>query len=130
MEKDKQSGDAASAANSYINPWSRACVERDWDALLAMCNDDMVFMPPGTNAVSGGSMRQWLDSLPTVKAMSWSIARIRQDGDTACLHGPVKQTFTIEGRDEHFDGKYCDVMRRGSDGKWRFSLIIWNSNHA
>ncbi len=29
-------GDARSAMEQMIEPWSRACIERDWDALLAM----------------------------------------------------------------------------------------------
>ncbi len=132
MEKKKKKGSegAAAAAKRMINPWNRACIKRDWDALLAMCNDDIIFMPPGAPGVQGQAVRPWLDAIPPIKAMSWSVQRIVQIGNTAWLYGPVQQTFEIEGRDEHFDGKFCDVMRKGADGKWRISLVVWNSNQV
>ncbi len=60
--------------------------------------------------------------------MSWAVTEVEEDGDTAWVRGPVAQTLEIDGQDEHFDGKFVDVMKRGPDGSWRFSLIIWNSN--
>ena len=120
--------DALTAAQNIIEPWNRACIDRDWDAALSMCTEDMVFMPPGAPPVSGEAIRPWLDALPVIRAMDWSIDDLKESGDIAYLRGPVRQTFEIEGQTEEFDGKYCDVMVRGTDGQWRFSLIIWNTN--
>lgn len=121
-------GDARSAMEQMIEPWSRACMERDWDTLLAMCNDDIIFMPPGAPAVTGAAVRPWLDSFPEILAMSWSIDMLEQVGDLAWLRGPVNQTLVIDGQHLEFKGKYTDVIRRGRDGLWRYSLIVWNSN--
>lgn len=116
------------AIEDLIQPWIRACVDRDWDALLAMCTEDIVFMPPGDSLVTGAGVRPWLESFPVVKDMSWRIDRMEDMGDVALLRGPVRQILEIDGRDEEFDGKYFDVMRRTPDGTWRFDLIIWNRN--
>jgi len=85
-------------------------MERDWDALLAMCTKDIAFMPPGGSLVTGDEVRSWLESFPLVKEMSWSIDRIEEVGDVALLRGPVRQLLEIEGREEDFDGKYFDVI--------------------
>ena len=37
-------------------------------------------------------------------------------------------SYLFHRLEQRFDGKYCDVMRRGNDGRWRFALIIWNAN--
>jgi ketosteroid isomerase-like protein len=130
MSTATKGGSAAALVQETIGPWTRACVERDWDALLGMCDADVVFMPPGAAAVSGAAVGSWLDTFPTIKAMSWSASHVEEDGDTAWFHGPVQQTFEIDGNEVRFVGKYACVMRRGKDGRWLRSLVIWNANEA
>ena len=36
---------ALAALKDLIEPWTNACLTRDWDALLGMCTADIVFMP-------------------------------------------------------------------------------------
>jgi len=43
----------AGAVQEMIEPWTQACIRRDWDSLLSMCTDDVVFMPPGAPAATG-----------------------------------------------------------------------------
>ncbi len=118
------------AIRGIIDPWNRACLNRDWDALLSMCTDDMVFMPPNEPRVAGDALRPWLDAFPVIKEMSWGIDLLEGRGDLARLFGWVKETLEIDGQDVEFNGKYCDTMRKGEDGKWRFSMVIWNSDEA
>ena len=120
--------DAAAAVAKIIEPWNQACLDRDWDTLLSMCTDDVVFMPPGAAEVTGEEVRPWLDSFPVIRAMEWSVGDLEENGDVAHLRGPLRQTVEIDGQPEEFEGKYCDVMKKGSDGQWRFSLIIWNAS--
>lgn len=120
--------DAATAVQNAIEPWTQACLNRDWDALLSMCNDDIVFMPPGGPPVAGEAVRPWLEALPVFRTMEWSVDDLHEHGDVAYLRGPVRQLFEIDDQVEEFDGKYCDVMVKGADGQWRFSVVIWNAN--
>lgn len=120
--------DALTAAQNIIEPWNRAAINRDWDALLSMCTEDMVFMPPGAPPVSGEAIRPWLDAFPVIRDMNWSIDYIKESGDLAYLRGPVSETLEIEGQIVEFVGKYCDVMVRGADGQWRLSLVMWSAN--
>jgi ketosteroid isomerase-like protein len=114
--------------HSIVEPWTRACLTRDWDALLSFCTEDITFLPPGGPPISGAEVRPWLDSFPPIKAMSWDIKHIEARSGLGTLRGSVRQTIQIDGQDVPFDGKYCDIIRKEADGKWRFAVVIWNSN--
>lgn len=122
--------EAMAAVQKLIEPWSRACVDADWDKLLSMCTDDIVFMPPGAPAVSGEGVRPFLESFPTVRAMSWDVASLEAADDVAFVRGAVRQTLETDEGVQQFDGKYCDLFRRGPDGKWRFAVVMWNADEA
>jgi ketosteroid isomerase-like protein len=126
------SSDAKVAAEitRLIAPFTKAAIDRDWNALLDLCTDDVMFMPPGGPAVQGDAVRPWLDAFPVMKTFEWSIDHVDTDGDLAVIRGPVAETLVIDGEDVHIDAKYVDVLRRGGDGRWRFAAIIWNSNSA
>ena len=68
------------AIRGTFEAWRDACVRRDWDALLGMCTDDIVFLPPGESTVEGAGVRGWLDNFPIIKAMSLDIDRIEGIG--------------------------------------------------
>jgi ketosteroid isomerase-like protein len=121
---------ATLAIHEMIEPWNRAVINRNWDAMSDMCTADMVFMPPGGHSVAGPAIRPWLDEFPTVKSMSWDVDDVQEEGALAVARGSVRQTFEVDGEEVLFVGKYCDVLRRGDDGRWRFSEIIWNANEA
>ena len=118
------------AIRALIEPWTNACVRRDWDTLLGMCTDDVIFLPPNKPAVQNSGVRQWLDDFPTIKAMAWDIDHIEGVIGLACLRGWVKMTLDVSGQEVLFNGKYTDICRKQADGSWRFALVIWNSNES
>jgi len=122
--------DDVAAIRGTIEPWTNACVRRDWDRLLSMCTDDVVFLPPNEPAVEGGGVRAWLDNFPTIIAMSLDMERVEGAGQLACVRGWVKMTLEISGQQLAFDGKYIDVLRKQPDGMWRFAQVMWNANTA
>ena len=130
MASNESQAEAMAAVHNMIRPWSHAMIDRDWDKLLSMCTSDIVFMPEGQPSVSGDSIRPWLEDFPTVTEMSWDVDSLDASEDIAFLRGWAKQTFETDEGVSHLDGKYCDLMRREADGKWRFAVIIWNSNTA
>ena len=120
--------DDVTAIHAMIEPWNAACIQRDWTKVLSMCTDDMVFMPPDGPSAKGPELKTWLDALPNIKEMWWDIEQIDGGGETASLRGSVRETLEADGVEEKFVGKYTDVVRKGSDGVWRFESIMWNSN--
>jgi ketosteroid isomerase-like protein len=116
------------AIHGLIEPWARACVTRDWDALLSMCTRDVAFLPPGEPIVQGATVRAWLDAFPETRAMWWDISQLEGQSDLACLRGNVHLTLVVDAKVVRFEGKYSDTMRKEADGQWRFATITWNSN--
>ena len=130
MEAATSASSAQAALTALREPWIRACITRDWDALLSMCTDDIVFMPHGMPSVEGGQVGPWLEEFPTIKEMSWDVGTVEEAGDIAFARGPVRQTLEMDGETVVMDGKYCDLLRRGADGTWRFAVIMWNQSTA
>ena len=91
--------DPATAIRASIAPWTKACLDRDWDGLLAMCTDDVVFAPPGEPPVSGDKLRSWLDSFPIMKAFKFNVDRIDVGGDLATAVGGGTWTLDLNGED-------------------------------
>ena len=120
--------DSTDTIRSFVAPWSQACVDRDWDALLAMCTDDVVFSPPGEPKVSGSGVRTFLEAFPVIKAFNWGFDDIDVSGDLAVGVGWGKMIVEAEGQDASMNFKFADVFRRGDDGSWRFAHVIWNEN--
>jgi len=116
------------AIRGTFEAWRDACVRRDWDALLGMCTDDIVFLPPGESPVEGAGVRAWLDNFPVIKAMSLDIDRIEGAGHLAGVRGLVRMTLEVSGQQLEFDGKYTDLFRKQPNGRWFYALVMWNSN--
>jgi len=120
--------DSAAAIRATIPPWRKACLDRNWDALLAMCTDDVVFAPPGESQVSGSKIRPWLEAFPVMKAFDFNFDRVDVSGDLATATGSGTWTLDVNGEDVSANFKFADVFRRGSDGSWRYAHVIWNSD--
>ena len=122
--------DDPAAIRAFIEIWSQAAIDRDWDTILGMCTDDVVFSPPGEPKVSGAEVRPWLEAYPIIKEFNWGFDEIEVSGDLAVGVGWGKMTVEIEGQEASINIKLADTFRRGDDGSWRFSHLIWNENEA
>lgn len=61
----QQQPDDTAQIRATIAPWRQACLDRDWDALLAMGTEDIVTSGPGDPSVTGDTVRPWLENYPT-----------------------------------------------------------------
>ncbi len=122
--------DDAATIRGFVAPWTQACLDRNWDALLAMCTDDVVFSPPGEPKVSGAGVRTWLEAFPVIKEFNWDFDNIDVSGDMAVGVGWGKMDVEVEGQDASMNIKFADVFRRGDDGSWRFAHVIRNENES
>lgn len=116
------------AIRALIQPWTRACLDRNWDGLLKMCTSDITFLPPNEPAVQGAAVRPWLDNFPKIKVMAWDIDHVEGVSHLAWLRGWVRMTLEQSGLEIQINGKYTDVCRKQTDGTWRMALVIWNSS--
>ncbi len=111
--------------------WNAALQASDVDRLLELVTDDVVFLPPGTPALHGK---------PAVEALYqslFSLYRIEQEASSDELivagdwavdigHETTRIVPLAEGEPVTLQGKGVAVLRRGSDGHWRFARAINN----
>lgn len=113
---------------SLIAPWVNACLARDWDALFEICTEDVIFDPPGAPRVKGPDVRTFLDGFPVMSEFDFNFDHIQIDGDIAIAHGNGTMTVDLDGENTASSFKFADHFRRGEDGVWRYSSVIWNDN--
>ncbi len=126
----QQQPDDDAQIRATIAPWIQACLDRDWDALLAMCTEDIVFSPPEEPKVSGDAARLWLENYPVIKALTFDFDRIEVSGDLAAANGSGSMTLEVEGQEVSLEIEFTDVFRKDERGTWLYSSVIFNNNEA
>lgn len=116
---------------ALVAPWVQACLDRDWDALLALCTDDVVFAPPGEPSISGEeSLKNWLDAFPVMTEFEFSFDQIDESDDLAVGFGTGSMTVEMGDDTASMTIKFADVFHRQADGGWLYSHVIWNGNES
>ena len=123
--------DSKTQIEALVAPWVQACLDRDWDALLALCTDDVVFAPPGELSVSGEeSLKTWLDAFPVMTEFEFSFDQIDESDDLAVGFGTGSMTVEMGDDTASMTIKFADVFHRQADGGWLYSHVIWNGNES
>ena len=123
--------DDAAQIRSMIEPWNQAGLDRDWDSLLRMCTEDIVFSGPGEPKVTGSdAVRAWLEAFPIQTATTWDFDRLEVSGDLAVGNGSGSMTIEVEGQESTMDFDFTDVFRKNQQGTWLYSSVIFNSKDA
>jgi ketosteroid isomerase-like protein len=121
-DQDRQANQAITDASV------RDILARDFDGLAALYANDGIFMPPNRPAVAGrNAIRQWNATLPPVAGFRATNDEIDGGGDIAYVRGRYAVRFAIEGIPAD-SGKYLEVRRRQSDGSWKITIDMFNSN--
>src|SRR5262245_58761781 len=100
--------DATTLIREAAAPWTKAALDRDWDALISMCTNDVVFAPPGEPSVSGKGLRPWLEAFPVMKEFKFDFDRIEVNGDLATGVGRGQWTLDINGQVVSASFKFAD----------------------
>ena len=115
---------------STINPWTQACLDRDWDALFKLCTQDLVLLPPEAPAAQGReAARAFLDEFPIMKAFTFEFTNIDGRDDLATARGDYSITAEIEGQDVTMTGKFIDTFRKTDGGEWLYDEVMWSNDH-
>ena len=122
--------DDVAQIRATIAPWRQACLDRNWDSLLALCTEDIVISGPGDPKVTGDAVRLWLENYPVIKTMTLDFDRIEVSGDLAAASGSGSMLLEVEGQEvtETFD--FTDVFRKDEQGTWLYSSVNFNSKDA
>lgn len=97
------------------NDWVEASLARDWDASLALCSQDFVYMPQDHRILHGRSeAKVFLEEFPSIVALTQAIDHIAGDTDLAVFRGRFDLTVDDEGQRVSGRGKFLgDEVDRG-----------------
>ena len=105
----------------------------DVSAAVALVMDDAVDLPPRRPAVVGKeAIREFLQSDVDRFIMNFAdeIVEVEVAGDLAVIWTNYTVTLTPKNDGEPIknNGKWLKVLKRQSDGSWKFSRNIWNND--
>lgn len=112
--------------------WIAAAEVEDAAAIAEIYAEDALFLPPGQDPLRG---RDTIRSLFEAQfgamdaAYDFSIEELEVADDWAWRRGRyVVDARLANGDTLRADDKFVDIWRRGTDGRWRIAVDIWNAN--
>ncbi|MDA2923146.1 nuclear transport factor 2 family protein [Acidobacteria bacterium AH-259-L09] len=123
------------AINGLREEYIAAANAGDVDGWLATLTDDAVFMPPNELAVAGkAAIRSWVVKSffdPFDIQLSFSHQEVEVAGDWAFVQGRFSYSLTPKAGGEVIEesGKFIDILKRQSDGSFKYARAIWNSDN-
>ena len=121
------------AINNLETEFDRTGMVGDVDGQIELVSDDAVFMQPNGQTVIGKqAIYTWTRAsfdMFTFESKH-SPERIDIINDWAIVPGYCKGTVTPKsgGDPIPFNNKYLHIYRKQTDGTWKLSRSIWNSN--
>ena len=114
--------------------WSAAAGAKDLEKTISFYSENALVLP--TNAPAATTKEAirntWKDLLasPGV-AISWKTTKVEvaKSGDIAYTTGTYELTVNdASGKPINDRGKYVEVWKKQTDGKWKVAVDIWNSD--
>ncbi len=110
----------------------QAIIDGDAATYASLCTEDVQLLHPGGPIITGNAALEEHNAaifkIINVTALTLSPVEVFGAGDFAYEVGT--QEVAIEPSDERFRGKrkYVHVLRRETDGQWRFKLLMSNNS--
>lgn len=133
-----QAGDKVSKDEKSImemdRAWAKVAATKDVDRIVAFYADDASMFPPNAPAAKGKDAlkKAWTElvNMPGI-SLSWepNAAVTAKSGDLAYTSGTYQLSATgPDGKPIADKGKYVEVWRKDSTGKWKVAADIYNSD--
>jgi ketosteroid isomerase-like protein len=107
--------------------WTTACVSRDWDKVLSMCAEDIVYMPADHPTLRGhAEFRAWLEQFPRIVKFTQPLADVEGDRRRTVAQATFDGAIEIAGQAVDVSGKVLCTLRKESSGKWLVQSVCWN----
>ena len=114
--------------------WSAAAAAKDLEKTISFYSENALVLPTNAPAATTKDTirNTWKDLLasPGV-AISWKTAKVEvaRSGDIAYTTGTYELTMNdASGKPINDSGKYVEVWKKQTDGKWKVAVDIWNSD--
>ena len=116
--------------------WAKAAATKDVEQTIAFYSDDAVVFPPNaTSAATKEAIRNgWKEMFASSGfVISWQPTRVQvgKSGGMAWVSGTYELTMNdANGKPSNDRGKYLEVWEKQTDGNWKCTADMWNSNLA
>lgn len=108
---------------------NEAMKRRNFDQVMSMYTDDVLFMPPDEPPIEGKqAARRWLEGWPTILDFDSKMVEAEGSEELACAHGVFSMKVEEEGTPVLKRGKWLASFRRQPDNTWRCAWDAWNLN--
>ena len=106
--------------------WVEAALAGDWDASMALCTEDFVYLTPDHPILNGKEeAKAFFDAFPAIVEFSQSLDEATGSTDLAVLRGSFDLTIRSEGQEVSGKGKFlCTTVKQ--DGEWLVSAACFN----
>jgi ketosteroid isomerase-like protein len=123
---DLTQADKSKLSEMIERDWVKAALARNWDASMALCADDFVYMPQDSPALQGkAAAKAFLDGFPPIRHFSQTLHAVSGDDRLAVLRGSFEATLVGDGQDVVGKGKFLgSATKRG--GQWLISVACFN----
>jgi ketosteroid isomerase-like protein len=134
---NQQTPDNRAADESTIRnldaQWSKTAGAHDLDGIVSYYSDDAVLLPPNAPAATDKqSIRAaWADIAAPGVSLSWQASKVEvaKSGDLAYSTGTYTLAMTDpQGKPIADKGKFMEVWKKQSDGKWKAVADTYNSD--
>ena len=106
--------------------WVAACNSSDWDAAVALCTEDVDYMPADVPWRRGrAEVKDFLSGFPEIVELSQKLVAATGDTSLVVLHATFGGSFVVEGQELTGAGKVLATATK-TDGSWLFSSVCWN----
>jgi ketosteroid isomerase-like protein len=117
-------------ADDFVAAWNAGDVE----AMLALCDDEEVVMPPNEPAyIIKDKGDAWLriihDTFASENTLTSMKTEIAGDWAFASIAYSIAFTPKAGGEEVRDDQKGLWIFKRQPNGDWKFTHAIWNSNN-
>ena len=107
----------------------------DVEGALSFWADDGALMPPSEPPVVGKDALRafYQEAFGKIKIHAkFTYDWIETSGELGYARGGYEAAFSLKDSGESFEdtGKFLDIVRRQSDGTWRFVCHTWSSNSS
>ena len=114
--------------------WTQAELAGDSLAVLRMCTDDVVWIPPDSPVLEGReAIKRWLKRTEVeIKNLEISDVRIYGSGTVAYKTGNYNTTYRIGDSTEVMGmrGTHLWILHRTGNSEWRVAIVTWSSIEA
>jgi len=119
--------------NELTETFVKAALANNWATVAGLYTDDAVLNPSHAPAVKGRTaINAWFEQFPPITAFKASNVKVEGREDLAYVLGSYTMTIVPSGAPGPVNdsGKYVEVRRKQSDGRWLIAVDIFNSDLA